>query len=909
MTDRVGQQFGSYRLIQLLSRGGFAEVYLGQHLRLATQQAAIKILIKQLYEEDVRIFEREAETIAALVHPHIVRLLDFDVTNGVPFLVMDYAPNGSLRQRHRKGEQVDLLTVVSYVRQIAEGLQYAHDRRVIHRDVKPDNILIGIHNEILLTDFGIAIAVHSTQSQDSQPVGGTVPYMAPEQIHEYPRPASDQYALGITVYEWLTGTRPFQGSFLEVAAKHALVAPPPLRSFVPTLSPEVERVVLRALEKNPQGRYPSVIEFARALEQVSGVSSVVNAPLHFPAPPRVWRVTPGNEVGSSGETQSPTGDAVNEATMRLNPPSTTPSSPLTPARPFVGSPQTPLPPTADSGWTVPVAPRPAGDESSNSSAGWTMPVAPVSGGDKRGNSSAGWTRSAGEEGNESSPDRTVPVAPFPAGYEGNNNSSGWTMAAGSSGSHLSAPPVISERPQPKRSVNVGLLVLSLVLALLVVGGGIFGFSLLRGGKGGSDNGSQATSQANATSSALAAAVIAANGGKVLMIKIGATLPVKVSTGEMGVQAENGARMALNEALAAHFLPGYNLELDLHDYSLSGLPDPATGQKDVSNMIGDAQIAAILGPLDSDVAIAEMPLTNRAPIVQVSPSTTATCLTQNSAQTVCIGNTDELPRVRPTGKVNYFRLSTTNNQEGAAGAEFAAQTLHSKSAFIIDDISTYGVGEAKMFIQQFQANGGTVLGNDHLAARSDYRQELATIAGLKPDVIFFAGRDSTGGVAFRQQMLQTKGLQNTPLIGGDGIRTSLFAGSAVTGGGPTYGAVVNVDIKKISPQFVQHYRVAGYGSAGGFSASSYDSTWIVLNAIKAALQAGAKPPVDANDVSTATAFRQSVIDQVAHTSYMGATGVQSFDINGDTTNKNVSIYQLVIDTNGVASWQYVLSENL
>lgn len=99
--DRTGEQFGNYQLLRLLGRGGFAEVYLGQHLRLASQQAAIKILSARLHKENIRAFEREAETIAALVHPQIVRLLDFDMTEeGIPFLVMDYAPGGSLRRRH-----------------------------------------------------------------------------------------------------------------------------------------------------------------------------------------------------------------------------------------------------------------------------------------------------------------------------------------------------------------------------------------------------------------------------------------------------------------------------------------------------------------------------------------------------------------------------------------------------------------------------------------------------------------------------------------------------------------------------------------------------------------------------------------------------------------------------------------
>ncbi len=264
--DRLGQQFGNYRLIRLLGRGGFADVYLGQHMRLNTY-AAIKILHTHLSDEDIEGFQKEAQTIANLRHPHIVRILDFDVENNIPFLVMDYAPNGTLRQRYPKGSRLPLSTIVTFVKQVAQALQYAHDQKLIHRDVKPENMLLGTNNEVLLSDFGIAVAAHSSRSINVQDGAGTIYYMAPEQIQGKPRRASDQYALAVVVYEWLSGNRPFKGTYMEIVTQHLTAQPPPLNERNSTIPPVVEQVVKIALAKDPKQRFASIQAFANAFEQ------------------------------------------------------------------------------------------------------------------------------------------------------------------------------------------------------------------------------------------------------------------------------------------------------------------------------------------------------------------------------------------------------------------------------------------------------------------------------------------------------------------------------------------------------------------------------------------------------------------------------------------------------------------
>lgn len=318
MADRSGQQFGNYRLVRLLGEGGFAEVYLGVHHYLETE-AAIKILRAQLARDDVELFRAEARIIARLEHPNIVRVLDFGVQENTPFLVMSYAPHGTLRQYHKRGVPIPLATVVTYVQQIADALQYAHNQKLIHRDIKPENMLIGRRDEIILSDFGIALVAQSSRYQHTRDVVGTVAYMAPEQIQGKPRPASDQYSLAVVVYEWLSGARPFSGSFTEVAVQHAVAPPPPLHEKLPSISQDVEEVVLTALAKDPQRRFESVLAFASALEQASLPTQIAGFPFPRQSPAVSSQTTQRNDATSA--TILPTHHSMTEHSGGTIPPS------------------------------------------------------------------------------------------------------------------------------------------------------------------------------------------------------------------------------------------------------------------------------------------------------------------------------------------------------------------------------------------------------------------------------------------------------------------------------------------------------------------------------------------------------------------------------------------------------------
>ncbi|HEY0755662.1 MAG TPA: FtsK/SpoIIIE domain-containing protein [Ktedonobacteraceae bacterium] len=260
--DYSGRTLGNYKLLDLLGEGGFAKVYRGEHIHLGTH-AALKVMRASVVGNDAQVFRKEARTIAKLVHDNIVRVLDFsiDAQDNTPFLVMDYAAKGSLRKFCPRGQPLPYVNALSYLKQIASALQYAHDQlNLIHRDIKPENMLIKQNDAILLSDFGIAVV---EQTGVQSPVGSLL-YIAPEQLQGYPVLASDQYALGIVVYEWLSGNPPFGGTPAELIIQHQTAQPASLSGIVP---PAVEAVLMRALEKHPAQRFPRVLDFAQALEK------------------------------------------------------------------------------------------------------------------------------------------------------------------------------------------------------------------------------------------------------------------------------------------------------------------------------------------------------------------------------------------------------------------------------------------------------------------------------------------------------------------------------------------------------------------------------------------------------------------------------------------------------------------
>jgi serine/threonine protein kinase len=380
MTDRIGQTLGNYRLTHLLGQGGFAEVYLGVHMHLGTQ-AAIKLLHTLLATPgEMEQFRQEARIVAALVHPHIVRVLDFDVSQGTPYLVLDYAPNGSLRQRLPAGTPHDPRVVLPYLMQVADGLQHAHDQKLIHRDIKPENMLLGRQNEVLLGDFGIAVVAQNSTLQKTQGIAGTTAYMAPEQLQGKPRLSSDIYSLGVVVYEWLTGERPFQGAPMEVASQHVLTPPPPLREKVPTIPPALEQVVLTALAKDPKDRFGSARAFANAFSQACG------SPVTFSTLSTLSQATQGQPAfPQSSQGASDIHSATTHVTPHLTPQFSNPTpaalaGQTTPSVHNAPTQVTPLPFTTSQATAGSMTSPTAANTGAQVTPGWANQIAPAAGG-------------------------------------------------------------------------------------------------------------------------------------------------------------------------------------------------------------------------------------------------------------------------------------------------------------------------------------------------------------------------------------------------------------------------------------------------------------------------------------------------------------------------------------------------
>jgi len=288
MPDLIGQYIGRYHILERLGEGGMATVYKAFDTRLEAEVAIKVIRVEELppkvLDRALKRFAREAKALARLTHPNIVRVIDTGEHEGAPYLVMPYLPGGSLKQVLRERGRLPWEEALQMLIPIARALGYAHRQGMIHRDVKPSNILITEDGELILTDFGIAKILGEETTVDltgTRALVGTPEYMAPEQVTSRAVDARvDIYALGVVLYEMLTGRKPYQADTpMAVMIKHVHDPLPRPREFVPDLPEEVERILLKALAKDPDERYQTMDELAAALARALVQRDIPPAPV------------------------------------------------------------------------------------------------------------------------------------------------------------------------------------------------------------------------------------------------------------------------------------------------------------------------------------------------------------------------------------------------------------------------------------------------------------------------------------------------------------------------------------------------------------------------------------------------------------------------------------------------------
>jgi len=383
-----------------------------------------------------------------------------------------------------------------------------------------------------------------------------------------------------------------------------------------------------------------------------------------------------------------------------------------------------------------------------------------------------------------------------------------------------------------------------------------------------------------------------NGGGVFSgdtIKIGVDLPT--SSGEDIIAVRNAVQLAIEQAnnSGGVVIAGSAYKLDM--YALDDQGDPDIGAKNALTLIADPAVLAVVGPYNSSVATAQMPIFNRADLSNISPSNTAPDLTMPEF--------GEIQDLRPTGKLTYFRVVTPDALQPPAGADYMYDKLHARKIYVLDDTGEHGKAFANIVIRRFREDGGTVLGHESLPSDAqNYQTILKRIMATKPDALYYGGGDVA---AIRPGLIRKQMADmgfNIPFVGPADLITSDFLEDAGTTAQGIYGTIpgANTPVLPTAQQFVTDFKTrfgtqltADFGTQlttkGGYlyTPFAYDAANIIIAAMKRA---------QALD-------RESVRQQIAATKdYPGVLGATSFDENGDTTVRWVSIYKVV---NGAWTW--------
>ncbi|HEX7497413.1 MAG TPA: branched-chain amino acid ABC transporter substrate-binding protein [Candidatus Limnocylindrales bacterium] len=354
-------------------------------------------------------------------------------------------------------------------------------------------------------------------------------------------------------------------------------------------------------------------------------------------------------------------------------------------------------------------------------------------------------------------------------------------------------------------------------------------------------------------------------------KIGVELPLSGAELPNGDPTLKGVQLAIEQNPVA----GYDVQTSVKDDALNGKHDPQTGATNIGQLVSDTSVFAVVGPFNSNVAQAEIPVSNSAGLIQCSPANTNPSLTK--------GDTAKALRKDNPDKISYVRVATTDDIQGQAGADIAFTVAKAKSAYVVDDTETYGKGLADVFVAEFTKLGGTIVGRDGVGAsgQSDYTALLTAAKAKNPGFVYFGGVTATGGGLLRKQMIQN-GMGAIPFGGGDGISdgsaataSSFLNVAGADGDVSTYMTVAAIHDIPNAAKFAADYK-AKYGTEpGAYSASGYACAQIFLQALAA-------------KGSDREAVRSYVT--TASTKFTTVLGDVSFDANGDTSQHVISYYK-------------------
>ncbi len=383
------------------------------------------------------------------------------------------------------------------------------------------------------------------------------------------------------------------------------------------------------------------------------------------------------------------------------------------------------------------------------------------------------------------------------------------------------------------------------------------------------------------------------------IKVGIDLPLQGSELAGSQPVINGAQLALKQAKGT--AGGYTVEIPkalILDDAINGAHDPQTGAKNAGVLIADSKVVGMLGPLNSNVAKAQIPLTNEAGLFQCSPANTNESLTKPEFGAL------DVRKAKPT-EINYVRVATTDDLQGPANAIYLFK-IGVKKLYIIDDTETFGAGIAKNVEAKFKALGGEVVGHDSVPkTTTDYASILTTAKAKNPDGIYFGGVTATGGARILKAAIQV-GL-NVPYMGPDGIQDGSgetkdsFLNLAGADAKNAYATLAGKGTFPGQDQFLKDYKAEYNIDATGYAIQGYGCMQIILDAIG---RAGATNP--SGDAAVRAAVRKAGSDSTY--TYKTAMGDIQFDANGDTSQKIVSVYKVdPAGANGKGAW--VLAEEV